>query len=135
MPGAAGLEALSLLAFAGTKVQILTPEEELLQATSSLRTCRQCLLFSVYLLYWYKSTHTDAEELLQATTSLRASCRQCLLYSVYLLYWYKRTHTDAEELLQATTSRRTSCRQCLHSLPRGHTPYTSSVLVHRALSC
>ena len=33
-----------------------------------------------YLLYWYKSTTTDA-----------ARSRR---YSVYLLYWYKSTNTD-----------------------------------------
>jgi hypothetical protein len=35
--------------------------------------------YSVYLLYWYKSTKTDVR------------------YSVYLLYWYKSTKTDAQD--------------------------------------
>jgi hypothetical protein len=34
---------------------------------------------SVYLLYWYKSTNTDAAQ------------------AVYLLYWYKSTNTDAAQ--------------------------------------
>ena len=37
------------------------------------------------MLYWYKSTNTDAD------------CRdKQARYSIYLLYWYKRTNTDAE---------------------------------------
>jgi hypothetical protein len=51
--------------------------------------------YSVYLLYWYKSTNTDAaashlpplqSKLLKAST--------CNRYSVYLLYWDKSTNTD-----------------------------------------
>jgi hypothetical protein len=45
--------------------------------------------YSVYLLYWYKSTNTDAES---------ASTR----YSVYLLYWYKSTNTDAVGVNKST---------------------------------
>jgi hypothetical protein len=41
---------------------------------------------TVYLLYWYKSTHTDAEAPQLCRTGI----------TVYLLYWYKSTHTDAE---------------------------------------
>jgi hypothetical protein len=40
------------------------------------------------LLYWYKSTNTDA-----ATAEIRGALE--LILSVYLLYWYKSTNTDA----------------------------------------
>ena len=40
------------------------------------------LRYSAYLLYWYKSTNTDA-------SGLNLRC------PVYLLYWYKSTNTDA----------------------------------------
>jgi len=43
-------------------------------------------VLSRLLLYWYKSTNTDAAEPLP-----EARC------SVYLLYWYKSTNTDAAE--------------------------------------
>jgi hypothetical protein len=45
--------------------------------------------YSLYLLYCYKSTNTDAA-LLPETISRR--------FSVYLLYWYKSTNTDAAHL-------------------------------------
>jgi hypothetical protein len=75
------------------------------------------------LLYWYKSTNTDAggggsETLLRLSSrsSLRkpssraaalllskrcvsetlSSCAPAVRYSLYLLYWYKSTNTDAE---------------------------------------
>jgi hypothetical protein len=38
---------------------------------------------AVYLLYWYKSTNTDA----------KGADRRC---AVHLLYWYKSTNTDAK---------------------------------------
>ena len=38
------------------------------------------------MLYWYKSTHTDAKAPQLCRTGI----------TVYLLYWYKSTHTDAE---------------------------------------
>jgi hypothetical protein len=47
--------------------------------------------YSVYLLYWYKSTNTDASDAL-CLEGLAASMR----YSVYLLYWYKGANTAAE---------------------------------------
>ena len=47
------------------------------------------LRYAVYLLYWYKSTNTDA-----------AHCRfpsapRSHRFSGYLLYWYKSANTDA----------------------------------------
>ena len=45
-------------------------------------------VLSFYLLYWYKSTNTDAE-------GTRA-WQQSALYSIYLLYSYKSANTDAE---------------------------------------
>jgi hypothetical protein len=47
--------------------------------------------YSVYLLYWYKSTNTHASDAL-CLEGLAASMR----YSVYLLYWYKGANTAAE---------------------------------------
>jgi hypothetical protein len=78
--------------------------------------------YSVYLLYWYQSTHTDADEALLASrrsTSgswasrfLRKTCQtsstRTARYSVYLLYWYKSTNTDAEGAASSRASR--SCR-------------------------
>jgi hypothetical protein len=51
--------------------------------------------YSVYLLYWYKSTNTD--------TAL----------SIYLLYWYKSTNADAPLLLHLPPARfsRSCCSQ------------------------
>jgi hypothetical protein len=49
---------------------------------------RLALLTSVYLLYWYKRTNTDAARRV-------TDARLVLLTSVCLLYWYKRTNTDA----------------------------------------
>jgi hypothetical protein len=53
--------------------------------------------YSVYLLYWYKSTNTDAKLRTAplCDAAQRVSCR--LRYSVYLLYWYKSTNTDAAQ--------------------------------------
>ena len=45
--------------------------------------------YSIYLLYWYKSTNTDTEAGSQAG-------RRHARYSVYVLYWYKSTNTDTE---------------------------------------
>ena len=63
---------------------------EAMNATASVPTSyanyassRAYYRFSVYLIYWYKSTDTDA------------SSPACYRYSVYLLYWYKSTDTDA----------------------------------------
>jgi hypothetical protein len=60
---------------------------EAMNATASVPTgyarSRAYCRYSVYLLYWYKSTDTDA------------SSRACFRYSVYLLYWNKSTDTDA----------------------------------------
>jgi hypothetical protein len=54
------------------------------------------------LIYWYKSTNTDAGRCLSLTLSLAiyiyiyAYIQQSALYSFYLIYWYKSTNTDAE---------------------------------------
>ena len=49
--------------------------------------------YLVYLLYWYKSTNTDAAD--AATSS--AAYELYPGYSVYSLYWYKSTNADAAE--------------------------------------
>jgi hypothetical protein len=41
---------------------------------------------AVYLLYWYKSTNTNAGVTVRGSRDAN---------SVYLLYWYKSTNTDA----------------------------------------
>jgi hypothetical protein len=43
------------------------------------------------LLYWYKSTNTDAAR--RSSVSVLASGTSCT--AVFLLYWYKSTNTDA----------------------------------------
>jgi hypothetical protein len=50
---------------------------------------------SVYLLYWYKRTNTDAKG---AAREAGGGARHCLLRAsdISLLYWYKRTNTDAK---------------------------------------
>ncbi len=50
--------------------------------------------YSVYLLYWYKSTNTYSPKETDAT--LIALRNEFFYYSVYLLYWYKSTYTDAK---------------------------------------
>ena len=53
--------------FTTTKVQILTPEDRAPQVISKERERQEnknVIRYSVYLLYWYASTHTDAETLL-----------------------------------------------------------------------
>jgi hypothetical protein len=61
----------------------------------------QVLYYSVYLLYWYKSTNTDeaveswdrarqAAHVRKAEEALSLA-EKVLYYSVYLIYWYKRT--------------------------------------------
>jgi hypothetical protein len=42
----------------------------------------------IFLLYWYKSTTTGAEE---------ALARVRLVTLIFLIYWYTSTNTDAEE--------------------------------------
>ena len=60
---------LPFTCFTGTKVQILR------QHVGGGAASR----YSVYLLYWYKSTNSDARR-----------------SAIYLLYWYKSTNSDAE---------------------------------------
>jgi hypothetical protein len=47
--------------------------------------------YLVYLLYWYKSTNTDAADAATSSAALYPG------YSVYSLYWYKSTNADAVE--------------------------------------
>ena len=46
-------------------------------------------VYSVYLLYWYKSANNDARGHAEGCTEYAN------VYSVYLLYWYKSAKTDA----------------------------------------
>ena len=48
--------------------------------------------YSVYLLYWYKSTNTDGMEAISPVRKLPR-------YSVYFLYWYNSTNTDGMEAI------------------------------------
>jgi hypothetical protein len=58
--------------------------------------------YSVYLLYWYKSTDTDARCSCMKSTGARGSHPMARRGTpIYLLYWYKSTNTDA--LLPAAT--------------------------------
>ena len=50
--------------------------------------------YPIYLLYWYKSAHTDAE----------ARSRGQYLYSVYVLYWYKSTHILTQERARGSSN-------------------------------
>jgi hypothetical protein len=52
-------------------------------------------LYSVYLLYSYKSTNTDSSAL---ACDRPLSVSAARLYSVYLLYSYKSTNTDSSAL-------------------------------------
>jgi hypothetical protein len=79
--------------------------------------------YSIYWLYWYKSTSTDAEG-----AALASSLNVILLdwYSIYWLYWHKSTNTDAEGAAGITRRKR----------PLASPPSTSSrVLVYEAFSC
>ena len=60
--------------------------------------------YSVYLLYWYNSTHTDSAaqvplSTLPSSTGLRRSVRASR-YSVYLLYWYNSTNIYKYKVLR-----------------------------------
>ena len=46
--------------------------------------------YSVYLLYWYKSTNTDAEERGLQEEEYYGGANIKARYAVYLLYWYKK---------------------------------------------
>ena len=70
-----------------------------LATDSDVGALRAAHRYSLYLLYWYKSTHTD--------TKARQDSHQILLYSIYLLYWYKSTITDTEARQDAHT--RSAC--------------------------
>ncbi len=77
--------------FTGTKVQRLThwkPQhnEEYLSPA----------ILEKYLLYWYKSTHTDTLWTLQHNEEYLSPA----ILGKCLLYWYKSTHTDALWTLQ-----------------------------------
>jgi hypothetical protein len=86
--------------FTGTKVRILTQKALLVAGALNL--------VGGNLLYWYKSTNTDAEgaasrwraESGRGELLVRAALgvRQVFVTQFYLLYWYKSTHTDAEAL-------------------------------------
>ena len=58
---------------------------------------------SVYLLFWYKSTNTDASDDLLDAILARTH------YSVYLLSWHKSTNTDASDDLLDAILARTHC--------------------------
>ena len=77
---------------------------ELLGELSSTAPAR----YSVYLLYWYKSTNTEvlprSRRQSLAAPQGRARQGEQQVYSFYLLYWYKSANTDATgERLSAGT--------------------------------
>jgi hypothetical protein len=91
-----GGRCLILLAFTGTKVR---------KSRGCMRSCRARMAavrgVSFYLLYWYKSTNTDAECIDTVSASAyggsgRVEGLGLAVMPVYLLYWYKSTNTDAE---------------------------------------
>jgi hypothetical protein len=51
--------------------------------------------YSIYLLYWYKSTNTDAAGGGGLSGGRRVHALNPTLCSVYLLYWYKSTNMAA----------------------------------------
>ncbi len=78
--------------FTGGKAQTLTAERGACLCQGKCERWEQvndmnsvALRYAVYLLYWYKSTNTDA-----------AAALRC---AVYLLYWYKSANTDAAAAL------------------------------------
>jgi hypothetical protein len=48
------------------------------------------IYYSLYVLYWYKSTNTACG----AGCGAYDESKSCRRYSIYLLYWYKSTNTD-----------------------------------------
>ncbi len=71
-------------------------ERQMLLSRALIHRCAS-VYYSVYLLYEYKNTHTDADAAVaRAHPKLSTRPREAG-YSVYLLYWYKSTHTDADE--------------------------------------
>ncbi len=54
----------------------------------STRAWQQRALYSFYLIYWYKSTNTDAEG--------KRAWQQSVLCSIYLLYLHKSANPDPE---------------------------------------
>ena len=60
----------------------------------------QVLTLLTYLLYWYRSTNTDAAGFQRRTSSSISPAAA----SVYLLYWYRSTNTDVAVFQRATSS-------------------------------
>ena len=66
------------------------------------------LLYSDYLLDWYKSTNTMVHAPVCGSLSLTSTTlprREELLCSLFLLYWYTSTNTDAEDTVLPNTRR------------------------------
>ena len=87
-----------LTCFTSTNVQILTQKA---LPGCLLGVARFCSLYSIYLLYQYKRTNTDAEGATRLRGhAFRAWKRAHGIYpiwsSIYLFYWYKDTNTDTE---------------------------------------
>jgi hypothetical protein len=61
---AAGSGALGaqFTCFTGTKVQIMAQKTLIVRVQAACSASRICSFVPVYSLYWYKSTHTDAED-------------------------------------------------------------------------
>jgi amino acid permease len=53
------------------------------------------------LLYWYKSTNTDAPAVFYALCVAATALANLVAAEVYLLYWYKSTNTDAPAVFYA----------------------------------
>jgi hypothetical protein len=74
------------------------PSQRFLKCAMASYVACACSRYSVYLLYWYKSTNTDFQKCAMASYVACACCRS----SVYLLYWYKSTNTDFQKCAMAS---------------------------------
>ncbi len=60
-----------------------------------MRTPRAGSIYSIYLLYWYTSTNTDAAAADADAAAADADCFTGTQVQILTLYWYTSTNTDA----------------------------------------
>jgi hypothetical protein len=81
-------------------------------------------IYSIYLLYWYKSTNTDAPRraFSPRLDNSRTIFQGWSRYSRYLLYWYKDTHTDTSRNQILAAALRLRCGGGGQAAPGGDPP-------------
>ena len=80
---------------------------------STQETRRRSLRYSVYLLYWYKSTSTDTGGAARMCEHATFFCQFCFSFRWAQLYWYKSTSTDAGGAARICEHATAWCTECL----------------------